>query len=95
MRPTSDASFLFIAIFIPVMVVLRNFTLSGMVAFALGPLVVFLSGLDKVKVAAVSFLAILVLLTHRKNIRLEIARLMGTGVKEAPVELHKGPHDEV
>ena len=84
-----------VAVFVPVVLVLRNFTLSGLLAFALGPLVVFLSGMDKVRVAAVSFLAILVLVTHRKNIRQEVARLTGGSVKEAPVQMHKGPHDEV
>jgi acyl phosphate:glycerol-3-phosphate acyltransferase len=83
------------AVFVIVIAILRNFTLSGMLAFALGPLGVFLGGMEKERVAAVSLLAILVLVTHRKNIRQEVARLAGASVKEAPVQMHKGPHDEV
>jgi glycerol-3-phosphate acyltransferase PlsY len=84
------------AIFLPVLAILRNFTLSGMIAFALGPLAVFLLGLDKVEVAAMSILAILVLLTHRRNIREEIARITGhPPVKESPIhQMHKGPNEE-
>ena len=85
-----------VVIFLPVLAVLRNFTLSGMIAFALGPLAVFLCGLDKVEVAAMSLLAILVLVTHRRNIRQEIARIAGHHVvKESSVQMHKGPNDEV
>jgi len=85
-----------VAIFVPIIAVLRNFTLSGMTAFALGPLAVFLCGLDKVEVAAMSFLAILVLIAHRKNIREEIARMAGhRPVKERPIQMHKGPNDEL
>lgn len=83
-------------IFLPVIAILRNFTLSGMTAFALGPLAVFLYGLDKVEVAAMSFLAILALVTHRKNIREEIARIAGhRPVKRSSVQMHKGPNEEV
>jgi glycerol-3-phosphate acyltransferase PlsY len=85
-----------VAIFLPAIALLRNFTLSGMTAFMLGPLAVFLCGLDKVEVAAMSFLAILVLITHRRNIREEIARMAGhRAVKESSVQMHKGPNDEV
>jgi len=84
------------AIFLPVLAVLRNFTLSGMIAFTLGPLVIFLWGLDKIEVAALSILSMLVLLTHRRNIREEIARITGhRPVKEAPIhQMHKGPNEE-
>ena len=83
-------------IFLPVIAVIRNFTLSGMTAFALGPLAVFLYGLDKVEVAAMSGLAILALVTHRKNIREEIARIAGhRPVKRSSVQMHKGPNEEV
>lgn len=84
-----------LAVFIPVIVVLRSVTLSGMIAFALGPLITFLSGAPKVEVAAMSILAILVLLTHRKNLREEIARIGGgRPIKDSSVELHKRSHDE-
>ena len=83
-------------IFVPIIAVIRNFTLSGMTAFALGPLGVFLYGLDKVEVAAMSCLAILALVTHRKNIREEIARIAGhRPVKRSSVQMHKGPNEEV
>lgn len=76
--------------------VLRNFTLSGMVAFAVAPLAAFLCGFDKAEVAAMSGAAILVVLTHRKNIRQEIARMAGGSVEEAPIQMHKGSdNDEV
>jgi len=82
-------------VFAPLMAMIRNFTLSGLLAFALGPLVAFSCGLDKVEVAALSFVAILALLTHLKNIRQEIARLGVGRVEEAPLQMHKRPHDEV
>lgn len=85
-----------LAVFIPVIAVLRSFTLSGMIAFALAPLTSHLCGVEKVEVAAVSIVAILVVLTHRKNIREEIARIgSGRPVKAAPAEMQKGSHDEV
>ena len=85
-----------LVVFLPVVAVLRNFTLSGMIAFALAPLTTFLCGLPKVEVAAVSILAMLVLLTHRKNIREEIARIGGPPpASESPVPMHKGSNDEV
>ena|SRR5689334_11703617 len=82
-------------IFGPLFACLRNFTVSGLLAFALAPLVAFSCGLDKVAVAALSLAAVLALITHLKNIRQEIARLAGDRVKEAPLQMHKGPHDEV
>ena len=83
------------AIFLPVWIILRGLTLSGLVAFALAPLGVFLCGLEKTGVAAASFLAVLALLTHRRNIREEVARLVfHRSVEQAPVEMHKGPNDE-
>jgi glycerol-3-phosphate acyltransferase PlsY len=84
-----------LAVFVPVLVLVRSFTLSGLLALALAPLVAFFAGLDKAEVAAMSLVAILALVTHLKNIRQEIARLTGGGVKEASVQMHKGPHDEV
>ena len=79
----------------PLVACLRNFTVSGLLALALTPLVAFSCGLDKVEVAALSLVGVLALITHLKNIRQEIARLAGDRVKEAPLEMHKGPHDEV
>jgi glycerol-3-phosphate acyltransferase PlsY len=71
--------------FLPLLLVLRNFTISGMLAFALTPLIIFLCDEPPRQIAAISFLAILVLLTHRKNIREEIARFFpGHPVKDTP-----------
>ena len=84
-----------LAAFLPLFVLLRNFTLAGMLAYALGPLVIFLCGLEKVDVAALSAAAMLVVLTHRRNIREEIARISGhPPVKGAPTPMHKGPNEE-
>ena len=85
-----------VAVFLPVLAILRTFTLSGMLAFAVAPLVGFLCGLEKEGVAAMSFLAVLALITHRRNIRKEVARLVfHRSVEDAPVEMHKRPNDEV
>jgi glycerol-3-phosphate acyltransferase PlsY len=81
-------------IFVPVFAMIRLFTLSGMLAFTLAPLGGFLCGLEKEGVAAVSILAVLALITHRRNIRKELARLVfHRSVEDA--EMHKGPNDEV
>jgi len=83
------------AVFLPVFALLRNFTLSGMLAYSLGPLVVFLWGRDKVDVAAFSIAAMLVVWTHRRNIREEIARISGhRPVKGSRAQMHKGPNEE-
>jgi len=65
------------AIFLPVVALLRNVTVSGLLALALGPVAVLLGGLGKAEVAATSCLAILALVTHRKKIREQIARVAG------------------
>ena len=72
-----------VSLFLPLFALIRNFTLSGLLAFALSPLVVFLYGLGNHSVAAVSFLAILVLWSHRRNIREEFTRsVLGRPVKD-------------
>ena len=81
-----------VVVFLPVFGLLRSFTLSGMLAFALSPLLVFLCKLGNVEVAAISFVAILVVLAHARNIREEIARLHAEPrVKEQPGTHDKGP----
>ena len=64
-----------LVVFLPLLVLTRNFTLSGLLAFALSPLAVFLCGVENMEVVAMSLLGILVLISHRKNIRAEFARL--------------------
>ena len=61
--------------FLPLWGVVRSFILSGLLAFGITPLVLFFLGFGNPVIAAVSFLAILMLVTHRKNIREEIARM--------------------
>jgi len=76
-----------VGIFLPIFALLRSFTLSGMLAFALSPLALFLYGSSNPDVAAISFIAILVLVSHRKNIREEISRHFSSApVKESPTE---------
>jgi len=76
---------LLVALFIPIIILLRNFTLSGLSAYALGPLVLFLCGSSNDQIATMSFIAIMVLISHRRNIREEITRLFSTTrVKDSP-----------
>ena len=72
-----------VALLIPLFALIRNFTLSGLLAFALSPLILFLYGSPNEAIAAISFIAIIVLISHRKNIREEIMRVF-TPVKESP-----------
>ena len=65
-------------VFLPFWALVRSFTLGGLLAFAVAPLVLFLVGFENPSVAALSFLAILMLITHRKNIREEFARILRT-----------------
>jgi glycerol-3-phosphate acyltransferase PlsY len=74
-----------LALFLPCFALLRNFTLAGLLAFALSPFVVFLCGLENMEVVATSLLAILILVSHRKNIRGEFARLFSPPLKDAPI----------
>ena len=80
-----------ILLFLPLWALIRNFTLAGLLAFALVPLAVFLCGLGNIEVAASSFLAILILITHRRNIREEIAGLFpDRPLKESAMHRPKG-----
>jgi glycerol-3-phosphate acyltransferase PlsY len=60
-------------VFIPLLLICRNLTLSGMLAFTLTPLAAYLVGCNRWEMAAVSILSILLLFTHRQYIREEIA----------------------
>ncbi len=64
-----------VAIFLPILAILRNFTLSGLLAFALCPLVAFLCGVENMEVVTTSLLAIVVSISHRRNIREEFGRI--------------------
>ena len=72
------------AVFLPLFALSRNFTSSGLLAFALSPLLVFLCGLENMEVVATSLLAIVILISHRKNIREEFARIFAPPLKDAP-----------
>jgi len=60
----------------PLWVITRNFTLSGMLAYALAPLLVFLSGLSPLETFAMSVTSMLIVFAHRKNIREELGRIL-------------------
>ena len=64
-----------LGLFIPLWALIRNFTLAGLLAFALSPLILFLYGSANEAIAAISFIAIVVLISHRRNIREEITRM--------------------
>ena len=67
-----------LVLFLPLWAFVRSFTLAGLLAFAITPLVLFLGGFENPSIAALSFLAILMLITHRKNIREEFAKIFRT-----------------
>src|SRR5881397_1048412 len=80
-----------IVVFLPCFALLRNFTLGGLLAFVLTPLAAFFTGLGYVEVAAVSVLALIILVAHRKNIRQEIAGILGArSLKEHSMHSDKG-----
>jgi acyl phosphate:glycerol-3-phosphate acyltransferase len=65
-------------VFLPFWALARSFTLAGLLAFAIAPLMLFLAGFENPSIAALSFLAILMLITHQKNIREESTKLFQT-----------------
>jgi len=72
-------------VLLPFWALVRSFTLSGLLAFALTPLALFFCDRDHTELVVMSALAILALLSHRKNVREEIARYFpGRPVKDAP-----------
>jgi len=68
-----------LVVFLPFWGFVRSFTMAGLLAFAVAPLVLFLTGFENPSIAALSFLAILMLITHRKNIREEFGKVFRTG----------------
>jgi glycerol-3-phosphate acyltransferase PlsY len=57
------------AVFFLAFLLLRNFTSSGLLAFAFGPFIVFALGLPGPSVAGTAALAALVLISHRDHLR--------------------------
>ena len=78
------------ALMIPLWALTRSFTMSGLLAFALAPLTLFLCDRNNTEVVAMSALALLALISHRKNVREEIARNFLT----PPVKDSANPPDE-
>ncbi len=75
--------------FVPIWIMVRSFTLSGLLAFAISPLVVFLCKLGNLEVAAISLMAIVVLIAHQKNIREEFARMFAERAAKENIHRHK------
>lgn len=65
-----------VALFLPGWALVQSLTLSGLLAFGLAPLVTFAWGMGNEATAAMSGLATLLLISHRRNIRTEAARLL-------------------
>lgn len=74
----SLAALMLLIVFLPFWALVRSFTLGGLFALAVTPLFLLLAGFENPTIAALSFLAILALITHRRNIREEFARILGT-----------------
>lgn len=83
--------FILLVTFVPLYLLVRNFTLSGLFAFAVTPLVAFFCKLGNDQVLTLSLLALLIVIAHRKNIREELTRLSGTG-REVKDGAHQSPH---
>jgi len=77
------ATLVVLVLFLPLWAFVRSFTLAGLLAFAITPLVLFLAGFENPSIAALSFLAILMLITHRKNIREEFVKIFRTAKPSA------------
>ena len=74
----SLAALVLLVVFLPLWALVRSFTLSGLLAFAIAPAILFVAGFENPSIAALSFLAILMLITHRRNIREEFSRMLRT-----------------
>lgn len=85
------SALLLVLVFLVCFPLLRNFTLAGLLAFALSPFAGFLTAFGVIEVAALSSLAAIVLLAHHKNIRQEIAGIFADpSLKENPMRTDKG-----
>ncbi|HXG49078.1 MAG TPA: glycerol-3-phosphate acyltransferase [Methylomirabilota bacterium] len=70
---------------LPFWALLRSFTLAGLAAFALAPMALFFCDRSHTEVVAMSALALVALIAHRRNIREEIARYFpGRPLKDSP-----------
>lgn len=82
---------LLMIVFLVLFAALRNFTIAGLLAFALTPLAGFSAAFGVYEVAAISSSALIVLIAHRKNIRQEIAGIFpARTLKEHSMHNNKG-----
>jgi len=65
-----------ICVFGGIVILLRSFTLSGILAFAVAPFVCFALKFPPASVTGLGVLSVLVLIAHRRNIREELADLL-------------------
>jgi glycerol-3-phosphate acyltransferase PlsY len=65
-----------VCVFGGMVILLRNFTLSGLLAFAVAPFVCFALKFPPASVTGLATLSVLVLIAHRRNIRDEMAHLL-------------------
>lgn len=81
-------------VFVSAFALLREFTLSGLLAYVLAPLVLYLSDFHFDRLAAMSLLAVLVVLAHRGNVRQKLTRLFhGPEAAETPKPAREGTHE--
>jgi glycerol-3-phosphate acyltransferase PlsY len=67
---------IFAGLFAAAFGLIRNFVLAGMLAFAITPFVLFALGFPLTSVFGVSALAVLILISHRRNVPDEMSRLI-------------------
>jgi glycerol-3-phosphate acyltransferase PlsY len=77
-----------ICLFGGMVILLRSYTLSGILAFAIAPFVCFALKFPPASVTGLWVLSVLVLIAHRRNIRDELARLLWQNESE---EEHSSP----
>ena len=65
-----------ICLFGGLVILLRSFTLSGILAFAVAPFVCFALRFPSASVTGLGVLSVLILVAHRRNIREEMGRLL-------------------
>lgn len=73
-----------VILFLPLWGFTRSVTLSGMLAYSMAPLMVFLCSLGALETFAVSMTSMLVVVAHRKNIREELGRIISDRPRKQP-----------
>jgi glycerol-3-phosphate acyltransferase PlsY len=72
----SSVALIFVVLFLIFFALIRNFILGGMVAFAVLPFALFGLNYPLNTVFGLSALAVIILISHRRNIPEEIGRMM-------------------